>query len=148
MPRGRELLERFRPVGTPGAAAARGVPADRVAELAAELAPVFELLEATQQECGELRQTARIEATARRTAAAVEAEAALSNARREAQSVRAAAASALTQAADAAAEETLEAARGAAAAVRDAAARRLPELEGAVVAVMASRLAELMEHPQ
>ena len=44
MTRTRELLERFRPAGTPGAAGGRGVPVDRVAERSAELEPVLELL--------------------------------------------------------------------------------------------------------
>jgi len=45
MPQWRDFLERFRPAGTPGAATPRGVPADRVAEAAAELAPLLSLLD-------------------------------------------------------------------------------------------------------
>ena len=44
MPQWRDFLERFRPAGTPGAAAQGGVPADRTADMATELEPVFMLL--------------------------------------------------------------------------------------------------------
>jgi hypothetical protein len=48
MPRARDFLARFRPVGTPGAAASAGVPADRVVEAAAELEPLFAMLADTE----------------------------------------------------------------------------------------------------
>lgn len=70
MSRARDVLYRFRPAGAPGAASATGVPADRVADLRAELQPVFAELERTEQECAD------IIARARRAAAAVHAEAA------------------------------------------------------------------------
>jgi hypothetical protein len=54
MPRVRDVLHRFRPSGTPGAATAAGVPVDRAVELAAELAPVFALLEETERECAQV----------------------------------------------------------------------------------------------
>ena len=44
MPSARDMLQRFRPIGTPGAAAPAGVPADRAAELGRELQPVFDEL--------------------------------------------------------------------------------------------------------
>ena len=50
MPRTRGLLQRFRGAGAPGAASAVGVPADRVAETAAELEPVFARLAPVQAE--------------------------------------------------------------------------------------------------
>jgi hypothetical protein len=46
-----DLLNRFRPIGAPGSASRTGVPADRAAELAAELEPVLTLLAATEEEC-------------------------------------------------------------------------------------------------
>src|SRR5512135_1507062 len=49
----RDFLARFRPAGTPGAARA-GVPADRPAELEAEVGPVLALLAGTDAECGRL----------------------------------------------------------------------------------------------
>ena len=45
MPQWRDFLDRFRPAGTPGAAAQGGVPADRTADMATELEPVFMLLD-------------------------------------------------------------------------------------------------------
>lgn len=118
MPRGRDFLERFRPAGTPGALAARGVPADRVAELAAELAPVFALLEPVQQQSAAIRARAQAEADQRRTAA---------------------------RAADAQAERALAAAGREAQGVSDRVAGRLPQLAADVRAAMEARLAELLE---
>ena len=61
MPRVRDVLHRFRPSGAPGAATAAGVPADRAAELAAELEPVLALLAETDRECADLLEGARLE---------------------------------------------------------------------------------------
>lgn len=144
MPRGREFLERFRPVGTPGAAAARGVPADRVAELAAELAPLFDLLEATQEKSAAIRAQADDEAHRRRAEALAAAEAEVGAARWHAESERAATAAGLARAAEVEAERALAAARRDADAVREAAGRRLPDLAAAARSVMAARLADLM----
>lgn len=144
MPQGRAFLERFRPVGTPGAAAARGVPADRVAELAAELAPVFELLAATQERGDRIRAKADAEAERRRVEALSAAEAEVGAARRHAESERAATAAGLARAADVEAEQILAAAHLDADAVRQAAGRRLPDLAAAVRSVMVARLADLV----
>ena len=144
MPQGRGFLERFRPVGTPGAAAARGVPADRVAELAAELAPVFDLLEVTQKQSAAIRAQADDEADRRRAEARAGADAEVGAARRRAESERAATAAGLARAADVEAEQILAAAGLDADAVREAAARRLPALAAAARSVMAARLAELI----
>ncbi|KPI11022.1 hypothetical protein [Streptomyces mirabilis] len=65
----RDFLMRFRPVGLPGPAAAGGVPADRSAELAAELEPPLVLLEETEAEARAVRERADEEATRRRRAA-------------------------------------------------------------------------------
>lgn len=50
MPQWRAFLGRFRPAGTPGAAAEGGVPADRTADTASELEPVFLMLDDVQAE--------------------------------------------------------------------------------------------------
>jgi len=50
MPQWRDFRERFRPAGTPGAAAQGGVPADRTADIASELEPVFLMLDDVQAE--------------------------------------------------------------------------------------------------
>jgi cell division septum initiation protein DivIVA len=62
LPRARDFLDRFRPVGAPGAASRAGVPADRAAELADELEPVLALLAGTDAECRRIIATARQEA--------------------------------------------------------------------------------------
>lgn len=54
MVRVRDVLHSFRPAGAPGAAGAAGVPADRGADLAAELEPVFAQLANTEQECANI----------------------------------------------------------------------------------------------
>ncbi|MFD1659217.1 hypothetical protein ACFSL4_13640, partial [Streptomyces caeni] len=65
----RDLLARFRPTGTPGAAAT-GVPADRTAERAAELEPSLARLTEVQREAARIRAAAEREAgTIRRDAA-------------------------------------------------------------------------------
>ena len=61
MSRVRDVLQRFRPSGAPGAATAAGVPVDRRAELAAELEPVFALLVETERECADILDRARLE---------------------------------------------------------------------------------------
>jgi uncharacterized membrane protein YccC len=52
--RARDVLYRFRPAGAPGAASATGVPADRVADLTAELQPLFAELTRTERECADI----------------------------------------------------------------------------------------------
>ncbi len=65
MPTSRGFLERFRPSGTPGAAARGGVPADRVGERSAELAALFDLLAPTEAEAALVRARALEEAERR-----------------------------------------------------------------------------------
>lgn len=69
MPGVGDVLQRFRPAGAPGAAAAAGVPVDRVAEVEAELAPVFLLLEEVERACARIREQGATEAENRRRAA-------------------------------------------------------------------------------
>ena len=69
MLRPRDLLHRFRPSGTPGAAGGTGVPVEGGLDPAAELAALFAELEATERECHTLRadgeaRAARIRASA------------------------------------------------------------------------------------
>jgi hypothetical protein len=51
----KDILERFRPAGAPGALAAVGVPSDRSAAIAAELAPLFDALASAAATSIELR---------------------------------------------------------------------------------------------
>ena len=73
MPRARDLLERFRPIGTPGAAAPAGVPADRTADRFRELQPVVDRLVDVDAECVRIRDAATAEAERRRQQAVAEA---------------------------------------------------------------------------
>jgi hypothetical protein len=58
MPQWRDFLERFRPAGTPGAAAQGGVPADRIADTAAELEPLFLILDDVAAKAARIRRGA------------------------------------------------------------------------------------------
>lgn len=89
MPSTRDLLQRFRPAPTPGAATATGVPADRRDERDAELSGVFAALAEALAESAEIRRAASVEAQRRRDRARVEVAARLAEARLEAESVRA-----------------------------------------------------------
>lgn len=85
----RDLLQRFRPAGAPGAATATGVPADRVRERQAELDPVFALFADTVTEVATIRREATVEAERRRQKAREAALARVAAARLEADSLRA-----------------------------------------------------------
>jgi hypothetical protein len=75
-----DFLTRFRPAGAPGAASRVGVPADRAAELGAELDPVLALLADTQAQCAGIiahaeREASRIADDAHARAARIAADA-------------------------------------------------------------------------
>jgi hypothetical protein len=90
MPSARDMLERFRPVGTPGPAAPAGVPMDRRAQLEAELGPVLSALSATEGECERIRSSAQAHAERTRSEAAARASGVIANARSRAEAERAA----------------------------------------------------------
>ncbi len=90
----RDLLERFRPSGSPGPPAMSGVPADRVTERSVELEPVFALLADVQAEAARIGADATREAQHRRERAAEQARAILGEARRLSDAERARAAAA------------------------------------------------------
>src|SRR5512133_846364 len=147
MPRVRELLNRFRPAGAPGAASGAGVPVDRRAGVEAELEPVFAALEETQRECARLREAALAAASGSGTEAAGRAASIVERARLDATALRAEAAAEARQHAakeiaevDAAAAEQVDE-------VRRAAQHRRPELVAAVVAAVRAELAELPGDP-
>jgi len=125
MPPLRDFLTRFRPAGSPGAAArAAGVPADRSGELEAEVAPVLALLDDTAAERERLITQARREAeqmvaAARSAAGAIAAD-------------RAAAGQVMTAAREQAAK-TAEDARRQAAQIRELARQRTPALVSRIV---------------
>jgi hypothetical protein len=134
MPTVRELLNRFRPAGAPGRAGRAGVPADRAAELSAELAPVFQALAATTAEAAALRSAAATEAAARGVSAAREAQETVAEAHRIASAQRAAAFGVAQADADAETAKLLEEGRRAAGDIHERAERRLPALVDSVVA--------------
>ncbi|MGB7982049.1 MAG: hypothetical protein WCF36_14810 [Candidatus Nanopelagicales bacterium] len=90
----RDLLDRFRPSGSPGPPAMSGVPADRVTERSAELEPVFAMLADVQGEVEQIGSEAQREALHRRELAAEQARVILAEARRAADAERAQAAAA------------------------------------------------------
>ncbi|WP_406481147.1 hypothetical protein [Streptomyces sp. NBC_01615] len=101
----RDFLMRFRPVGLPGPAAAGGVPADRSAELAAELEPPLALLEETEAEARTIREDADQDAARRRQAAERTAKDIVEQARARAPAVREESASRIRDATEAEATE-------------------------------------------
>jgi len=95
MSRVERILERLRPAGAPGTAAPAGVPADRVAEAAAELEPVLARLDDVQAECDRIRAEAAGEADRRRRVAVEQARQLVAEGRRAAEAERSAAAAAV-----------------------------------------------------
>jgi len=83
----RNFLGRFRPVGAPGAAAPRGVPADRIAEAAIELAPLLALLDEIDAEAEQIRSQATAEAEKLRSDGARQAAAIVTRARGRSESM-------------------------------------------------------------
>lgn len=134
VPRVRDVLYRFSPAGAPGAASSAGVPVDRVADLGAELAPVFALLAATEQECQDLLEAAERDAAAIRAEADRRARDVVEAARGQVDARRAAAVARAGQ------QEAVERARSTAAAgrevaeLRERAVRQTPSLVAAAVA--------------
>jgi hypothetical protein len=130
------LLERLRPAGAPGTAAPAGVPADRVAELAAELEPLLARLDGVQAQCDRIRADAAAEADRRRRLAVEQARQLLTEGRRAAEAERSAAAAAVEREVTAEAATARAAAERSAAAVRELAGTRASELVDRVVAAV------------
>lgn len=122
----RDLLQRFRPAGTPGKAAAAGVPADRARDLAAELQPVFASLAATEAECRSIVSLAERDSQRIRAEARTRANDLVAAARERVRSVRADAAAAVLARAEAEADAALRGAEREAQAVRAGAVQRMP----------------------
>jgi flagellar biosynthesis/type III secretory pathway protein FliH len=133
VPRARDLLARFRPVGAPGAAAPAGVPADRGAERERELQPVFAELAATEEEAARIRAAATTDAAARTSAATEQAQAIVESARRDAEAHRAEAAAAVLRQVEQSTSATRAAARHEAEEIAARARERLPDLVARLV---------------
>lgn len=148
VPSVRDFLERLRPSGTPGTAALSAVPADRVAELSAELEAVLARVADVQTEAAGIRRDAAAEAERRRDAALAQARGIVDEARRTAEAERRqAAASAQSQAA-ADLRHSVEDARRQAAAVAELARSREPELVSRVVALARIEIDTLLDGPR
>jgi hypothetical protein len=139
----RDLLDRFRPAGAPGPAGAAGVPADREASAAAELAPVFAALAEVVAESDRILLAADEAAERRRAEAAGQARAAVARARGEAAAIRAATAARIRE--DTAAELAQLTARTTAEAdeLRRRGATELPQLLSRVLGEVQQELASL-----
>jgi len=132
----RDFLTRYRPAGSPGPAARAGVPADRSGEPESEVAPVLALLADTDAECGRLitqarRDAEQIVAAAQSAAAAIAADAA-----QRAGAVREQAAWQVMTAAREQAARTAKDARQQAAQTRELAHQRMPALVSRVVGMI------------
>jgi hypothetical protein len=144
MARARDFLERFRPSGTPGAAARPGVPADRQAERSAELEPLLARLAETEAEVAQIRAAARQTADLRRREGRDRARAALAAGRRQIVADRA---EMVTQVQRQGAAETtaaLAAAEAEAEAIRTRVKHRLPALVERVVSAVGADLAAVI----
>lgn len=122
----RDFLQRFRPAGTPGKAAAAAVPADRARDLAAELEPVFAMLAGPEAERARILSEADGDARRVRDEARRRADDMVATARARAQAVRAEAAAAVLARAEATADAALRAAEREAQAICERAAQRMP----------------------
>lgn len=140
MPASRGFLDRFRASGTPGAAAGAGVPADRVAERDAELAPVFERLAPVEKQVETIRADATMRADDRRASAAAQQHRILSAARQGADADRRDAAAHVAALADAETHQALDEADRAAAAIAAHAEQVVPRVADEVLADVAERL--------
>lgn len=149
MPRVRDLLYRLRPAGAPGAASTAGVPADRRADVAAELEPLFAQIATTEQECAAAVVQARTEATAIRARYAERAQRIVGEAQELAPAQRAATTARARGRAGAYSAGALLAARHEAAQLRDRAAERMPAYVAEVVASVCAVIGgdRPVEHP-
>jgi hypothetical protein len=141
VPRVRDLLARFRPAGSPGAATTAGVPADRRESVARELDSVFAELAPAIRRCAIIRGEGTAAAARCEVDAAERAQAAIERARSESGAERAATAAALRARVAAAASESVAEAEAEAARVR----RRADQQRDALVAKILSQVrADLM----
>ncbi len=129
----RDFLMRFRPASAPGPTAT-GVPADRSAELAAELSPPLALLEKAESEARTIREKAAEEAQRIRRDAGLRAAQIIAEARERAALLRQETAAHTRAAAEREAAELLTAGDHAVIALRRRVQERMPAVVDRVVA--------------
>jgi len=144
MARARDFLERFRPSGTPGAAARPGVPADRQAERSAELEPLLARLAETEAEVAQIRTAAQQGADLRRRKGQDRARATLAAGRQQFVADRAEMVAHVRRQGAAETVAVLAAAQTEADAVRTRVRQRLPALVQRVVAAVGEDLAAVI----
>ena len=127
------ILDRFRPVGTPGAAGPAGVPAADDQGRAAELAPVFAALAGDVAACEALVDEARLSAEEHVARARAQAAAIVAQARLDAGAARVRAAARIEQEASQQDAELLEQARQEAATLEKTGLARLPAVVSKVI---------------
>jgi 3-hydroxyacyl-CoA dehydrogenase len=125
---GTGILDRFRPIGAPGAAGSMGVPVSELRGAEAELAPVFAALASEWENADAVVAQATAAAAKARADAAERAADIVAAAQRSAPADQAAAAERIATAAAVADAQLQQAALVEAAAVRRKGARRLPAL--------------------
>ncbi len=140
----RDLLDRFRPAGTPGAAAPSGVPVDRNRQREDELMPVLVLLAETEQESDAVRRSGRDRAEHARSEANAVAASTVATARDQAEAARAEAAARQHRINEARAADEMKAAHRRAGEIASTASERSPAVvDAAVQAVRAALLSPL-----
>jgi hypothetical protein len=142
VPRVRDLLNRFRPAGAPGAAGNAGVPVDRDASMRTELAPLFARLAPTLGDCADIVARARRDADVRRAADAERARSLLAQAQVTAPVERRSAASAIEEQVAADAAHASSAAANDLLELRERVLQRTPALVEQVVAAVSELLAD------
>jgi hypothetical protein len=144
MARARDFLERFRPRGTPGAAARPGVPADRQAERSAELEPLLALLAEAEAEVAQIRTAAQQGADRRRREGQDRARGVLAAGRSQVVADRAEIAAQAQRKGAAEAAAVRAAADAEAEAIRTRVKQRLPALVERVVSAVRADLASVI----
>lgn len=140
MARSGDFLARFRPVGTPGAAATAGVPADRIVELTAELGPVLDALADTLAQAAAIRASAAEEALRRRRDGHARAEAVVVAAGERAEAEQAETLTRARGQAEDTVSQAVRAARAEAAAIEKRVGERLPAMVDRVRAAVRAEL--------
>lgn len=138
----RDILNRFRPVATPGAPGPRGVPADRSMERESELVALFAALAGTQRQAEEIRRRARVEADQVRRDARQRADALVAEAGVRAEASRSGAAANVRASVE---RERARARQGAVNMTEQRASRAAEQVPGLVARVVALARTELDE---